>query len=126
MSKLAGLRDMLARTEDFTTAKAAIESMEPRVIGKLGSLGENENLSKEDLVRALRCMIVAEFDAINLYQKLSESTDNPMVKRIMTEVANDERRHVGSFLKMLVEVEPSEEQFYQDGIVEADKLIKES
>ena len=40
------------------------------------SLANGRKLTNEELIRAIRFMIAAEYDAIQLYMQLAESTDN--------------------------------------------------
>ena len=43
-----------------------------------------QKLSKNELVRAIRFNIAAEYEAIQLYQQVVESTDNEFVKTVLT------------------------------------------
>lgn len=76
-------------------------------------------LSKEELIRAVRFSIAAEFEAIQLYEQLMESTDNDSAKKMLAEIAGDEKEHVGNFLHLLKILSPDEENYYKDGWEEA-------
>ena len=72
-------------------------------------LASDRKLTHEELVRAVRFAIAAEYEAIQLYMQLAESTDNGLVKAVMKDVADEERVHVGEFLKLLYHLAPDEE-----------------
>ena len=52
-------------------------------------------LTHEELVRAIRFMIAAEYEAIQLYQQTAESTDNALAKEVLIDIANEEKEHAG-------------------------------
>jgi len=56
--------------------------------------------------------------------QLEESTDNEKVKAVLVDVADEEREHVGEFLRVLRELTPDEEQYYKEGAKEVEKLFK--
>jgi rubrerythrin len=81
-------------------------------------------LTHEELVRAIRLMVAAEYEAIQLYQQLAESTDNQLAQKVLQDIADEEKVHAGEFLRLLHELDPSEMGFYEEGAreVEADFL----
>ncbi len=80
-------------------------------------------LTHEELVRAIRFMIAAEYEAIQLYQQIAESTDNRLAREVLLDIANEEKEHAGEFLRLLRELEPEEEKFYQEGYEEVEEMI---
>lgn len=84
----------------------------------------DRKLTHEELVRAIRFMISAEYEAVQLYMQLAESTDNELAKEVLIDIANEERVHAGEFLRLLKELEPDEEKFYEDGAKEVEEEIK--
>ncbi len=81
-------------------------------------------LTKEELIRAVRQMVAAEFEAVQMYMQLAESTDVKLAKDVLADIADEERVHAGEFLRLLKELAPDEEQFYQKGYGEVDEMIK--
>lgn len=77
-------------------------------------------LSHAELVRAIRFMVSAEYEAIQLYMQLSESTDNPLAQQVLVDIANEERVHAGEFLRLLHELDPEEQVFYDQGAQEVE------
>lgn len=59
----------------------------------------------------LQLAIVAEFDAVSLYQQLASKTKNPIVKKILLNIAREEKTHIGEFQELLkrIDVEYSNE-----------------
>ena len=81
-------------------------------------------LSKEELIRAIRMMVSAEFEAVQMYMQLAESTDHKLAKAVLADIANEERVHAGEFLRLLKELAPDEEKFYKKGSAEVEDVIK--
>lgn len=86
-------------------------------------LAEKRTLTHEELVRAIRFMIAAEYEAIQLYMQLAESTDNALAIDVLKDIADEERVHVGEFLRLLKELAPDEEKFYAEGAEEVEEEI---
>lgn len=80
-------------------------------------------LSKEELIRAIRFSIASEFEAIQLYDQLRESIDCEESKKMLEEIAGDEKEHVGNFLRLLKYLSPDEEKYYKDGWSEAEEIM---
>ena len=87
-------------------------------------LAENRKLTHEELVRAIRFMIAAEYEAIQLYMQLAESTDNRLAIEVLKDIADEERVHAGEFLRLLKELAPDEEKFYAEGAEEVEEEIE--
>ena len=86
-------------------------------------LANDRMLTDEELVRAIRFMAAAEYEAIQLYMQLAESTDNRLAVEVLKDIANEERVHVGEFLRLLRELAPDEEKFYAEGAKEVEEEI---
>jgi rubrerythrin len=56
-------------------------------------------LTHSELIRAIRLMIVDEYEAISVYTALAESIDNQLAKEVLIDIANEERVHAGEFLR---------------------------
>ena len=80
-------------------------------------------MSKEELIRQIRAMISAEYDAIKMYTILAENCDDESAKKLLMDIADEERIHAGEFLNLLMRLDPTEEKFYSKGSAEADKKL---
>lgn len=87
-------------------------------------LSNEKKLTDPELVRAIRFMISAEYEAIQLYMQLAESTDHKLAQEVLIDIANEERVHAGEFLRLLKELAPDEEKYYQEGTKEVEAEIK--
>ncbi len=87
-------------------------------------LKEGRKLTKEELVRAIRFMIAAEYEAVQLYTQLAESIDDELAKNVLNDIAEEELVHAGEFLRLLKELSPSEEKFYEEGAKEVEEEIE--
>ena len=87
-------------------------------------LKKDRKVTHEELVRAIRFMVAAEYEAIQLYMQLVESTDNKLAQAVLKDIADEERVHAGEFLRLLKELAPDEEKFYKEGAMEVEKEIK--
>ena len=87
-------------------------------------LARGQKLAKEELIRAIRFMIAAEYEAVQLYMQLAESTDNKLAIEVLKDIADEERVHAGEFLRLLKELAPDEEKFYAEGAEEVEEEIE--
>lgn len=87
-------------------------------------LTNDRKLSHEELVRAIRFLVAAEYEAAQLYTQLAESTDNKLAVEVLKDIADEELVHVGEFLRLLHELAPNEEDLYAKGAKEVDEIIK--
>ena len=87
-------------------------------------LAKEKKISPEELVRAIRFMIAAEYEATQMYMQLAESTDHPLAIKVLTEVADEERIHAGEFLRLLHALAPDEADLYAKGAREVEEEMK--
>lgn len=85
---------------------------------------KDRKLTKEELIRAIRFMIAAEYEAVQLYMQLAESIDNKLAQEVLIDIANEEKVHAGEFLRLLSELAPDEAKYYQKGASEVEEIIK--
>ncbi len=86
-------------------------------------LASNRRVTHEELIRAVRFMVAAEYEAVQLYMQLAESTDNKLAIEVLKDIANEERVHAGEFLRLLKELAPDEEKYYKEGAQEVEEEI---
>jgi len=81
-------------------------------------------LSKADLNKEiLRVAIIAELDAVNLYEQLAALTDDPKIRAVFLDVAKEEKTHVGEFQAMLLRLDPEQVQELAHGQKEVKELM---
>ncbi len=96
----------------------------PEFANPFSVLKHDRKLTREELVRAIRYSMAAEFEAIQLYQQLAESTDDELARTVLFDVADEEREHAGEFLRLLKELDPDEDKFYQHGSEEVEEMME--
>lgn len=87
-------------------------------------LAKDRKLTDSELIRAIRFMVSAEYEAIQMYMQLAESTTNKLAIEVLIDIANEERVHAGEFLRLLKELAPDEEEFYVEGAKEVEEEIE--
>jgi rubrerythrin len=95
----------------------------PEFGNPFSGLKHDRMLTAEELVRAMRFLVAAEYEAVQLYIQLAESTDNELARAVLTDVADEERVHAGEFLRVLKELAPDEVKFYEEGAEEVEEII---
>lgn len=70
----------------------------------------------------LRLSIVAEMDAINLYEQMAETTEDPDVRAVLLDIAKEEKTHAGEFQAMLLRFDKQQEAELQKGRKEVEEL----
>lgn len=87
-------------------------------------LAADRKVTETELVRAIRFMVAAEYEAVQLYVQLAESTDHALAKEVLVDIADEERVHAGEFLRLLKHLAPDEEKFYQEGAEEVGEMME--
>jgi len=96
----------------------------PEFGSPFSGLKEERKLTDSELVRAVRFMVAAEYEAIQMYMQLAESTDNKLAAEVLKDIADEERVHAGEFLRLLKELAPDEDAFYAEGAQEVEEEMK--
>jgi rubrerythrin len=86
-------------------------------------LANDRKLTDEELVRAIRFMVAAEYEATQMYMQLAESTNNKLAAAVLKDIADEERVHAGEFLRLLRALAPDEEKLYAKGAEEVEEQI---
>ena len=79
-------------------------------------------VKKEDLNKEiLRVGIIAELDAVSLYEQLAGMTDKENIKKILLDIAKEEKTHVGEFQALLL----NEDKEQMEELKKGEKEVKE-
>ena len=89
-----------------------------------GKLPEGK-LSVEELIRAIRLDLAAEHEAVHLYLAHAEATDHPLAKKVLVDIANEERVHAGEFARLLSLLTGDEDALLAKGAREVDEMAAE-
>lgn len=83
-----------------------------------------EKIKKQELAKEiLRVAIVAELDAINLYEQMASMTENEDIKKVLLDVAQEEKTHMGEFQTLLLREDKEQEKELEEGREEVEELI---
>jgi len=83
-----------------------------------------ERIRKENLDREiLRAAIIAELDAINLYEQMADMTQNKNIRKLLLDVAREEKTHVGEFQNLLLREDHQQQDELEKGKKEAKQLL---
>ncbi len=69
----------------------------------------------------LRAAIIAELNAINLYEQMAGLTVSEEIRRILLDVAREEKTHVGEFQTLLLRLDAE----YARELVAGEKEVRE-
>ena len=97
----------------------------PEFVNPFSGKVPDRKLTHEELVRAIRLNIAAEHEAIHLYMAHAEATDHLLAKKVLIDVANEEREHVGEFMRLLQILTGDEETWLAVGREEVDEMAAE-
>ena len=80
-------------------------------------------IDKKDIDREiLRAGIIAELDAINLYEQMASLTNSEAIKANLLDVAKEEKTHVGEFQALLLQVDSEQADELEHGKREVEQL----
>ncbi len=97
----------------------------PEFIDPFSGKAPERKLTRGELIRAIRLNIAAEHEAIHLYMAHADATDDPLARKVLIDVANEEREHVGEFLQLLQILTGDEEAWMARGIEEVKEMQEE-
>ena len=78
---------------------------------------KNADINKE----VLRVGIIAELDAVSLYEQLAAMSDNKDIKKVFLDIAKEEKTHVGEFQAMLLRLDKEQVRELEAGKKEVQK-----
>ncbi|MEM5829891.1 MAG: ferritin family protein [Candidatus Aenigmatarchaeota archaeon] len=82
-----------------------------------------EKLKKEEIDKEIaRVGMMAELDAINLYEQLATTTKNEKLKKVLLGIAKEEKTHVDEFQALLLEMDKEQEEELKKGREEVKEL----
>jgi rubrerythrin len=82
-----------------------------------------EKIKPEDIDKEiLRAAIIAELDAINLYEEMAPLAKNKDIKTVLLDVAKEEKEHVGEFQTLLLMFDNEQTEALEEGKKEVEEL----
>jgi len=70
----------------------------------------------------LRAGMIAELDAVSFYEQMAAKTKNNDIKKILLDIAKEEKTHVGEFQAMLLKLDAEQVRELEEGKKEVKEL----
>jgi len=84
-----------------------------------------EKVDKKDLDKEiLRVAVIAELDAINLYEQMASLASNENLKKVLLDIAREEKTHVGEFEALLLQIDKEQVKESEEGKKEVEELTR--
>jgi len=85
-----------------------------------------EKVKSEDIDKEiLRIGMIAELDAVNLYEQLASMTENNDIKKVLLDIAKEEKTHLGEFLALLLKIDEEQKDELEKGKEEVEEITGE-
>jgi rubrerythrin len=82
-----------------------------------------KKMKKEDLDKEIaRIGMIAELDAINLYEQLATICESEKLKKVLLEIAREEKTHVGEFQTLLLDTDKEQVKELEKGKKEVEEI----
>ena len=83
-----------------------------------------DEITPQEIVNATRLAIIAEQEAIALYDKISKMVSDPKIQKLMISLADEEQVHVGELTKLIEKLDPTDASLIQEGKDEAEDELE--
>jgi len=82
-----------------------------------------EKVKSEDIDKEiLRIGMIAELDAMSLYEQLASMTENNDIKKVLLDIAKEEKTHLGEFLALLLKIDGEQKDELEKGKEEVEEI----
>ncbi|KKG16845.1 rubrerythrin [Methanosarcina sp. 2.H.T.1A.6] len=79
------------------------------------TLADLKNTSQKDIDKEiLRAAMIAELDAVNVYEQMANLTKNEEIRKVLLDIAREEKIHVAMFETVLLQTDEEFLQVYVD------------
>jgi len=86
---------------------------------------DHPKTSKQNMdLQIMRLGMIAELDAITLYEQLAASATDKTLKAVLLDIALEEKTHVGEFMALLLKKDKEQVEELEKGEEEVDELAK--
>jgi rubrerythrin len=94
----------------------------PEFVNPFTGVVPGRKMTDTELLRALRLDLSAEEEAVHLYLSHADATDNELAKKVLRDVADEERVHKGEFQRLINLLSKEEEDFLAQGAEEVNAI----
>jgi len=78
----------------------------------------NKNVDAE----IARVGMIAELDAVNLYEQMAEMATDRKLKKVLLDIAKEEKTHMGEFQAMLLKFDKEQVKELEEGKKEVEEM----
>jgi len=83
-----------------------------------------KNVSEGDIDKEiLRAGIIAELDAVNLYEQMAALAKNADIRAVLMDVAKEEKTHIGEFQALLLRFDAQQKEELEAGAKEVEEEL---
>lgn len=82
-------------------------------------------LTREELIQAVRLDIAGELEAIYLYDAHVQATDDEAAKKVLADIRDEEKAHIGELMTLLRTLDPKEAELFASGETEVREMLDE-
>jgi len=82
-------------------------------------------LTKQELIQAIRLDIAGELEAIYVYDAHVQATDNVIAKKVIADIRDEEKAHVGELMTLLRTLDPKEAEHFLSGEEEVKEMLED-
>ena len=82
-------------------------------------------MTNPELAQAIRLDLASELEAIFLYEAHALACEDPVAKKVLMDIRDEEKEHMGELLTLLQYLDPAEAEHYGEGADEVAAMLKE-
>ena len=82
-------------------------------------------MTLQELLEAIRLDIASELEAIYVYDAHVQATDNEAAKKVLSDIRDEEKAHVGELMTLLYALDPKEAEHFASGKAEVQEMMEE-
>ena len=97
----------------------------PEFLNPFSGIVPDRKLTRDELIRAIRLDLAAEHEAVHLYMAHAQAADDPLAKKVLADIADEERVHAGEFARLLAILTGDEDALLAQGAQEVDEMAHE-
>ena len=97
----------------------------PEFLNPFPGMVPDRKLTLAELIRAIRLDLCAEHEAVHLYMAHADATDHPLAKKVLIDIADEERVHVGEFARLISILTADEDKLLAEGAEEVDEMASD-
>jgi Uncharacterized conserved protein len=85
----------------------------------------NKKMNDQELAQAIRLDIAGELEAIFLYDAHAAATDNPVAKKVLQDIRDEEKEHMGELITLMRYLDKREYELFEHGAGEVKEMLEE-